>query len=66
MLSNLKLVAKLSKLVLSKSLSVKAIAITASDLVFRNESLPGVIAPKPEALAFARLWQTLRQSYRLG
>ena len=55
------------KLVLSKSLSEEAIALIAQDLVSRDESLPGVIAPQPEALAFAKVWQSLTgQSYPLG
>ena len=54
------------KLVLSKSLSEEAIALIAEDLVFRRESLPGVIAPQPEALSFAKVWQSLTgQSYPL-
>ncbi|VEP12222.1 GNAT family N-acetyltransferase (fragment) [Hyella patelloides LEGE 07179] len=55
------------ELVLSKSGSENAIAIIARDLVSRGESLPGVIAPKPEALTFAQMWQSLTgKSYRLG
>lgn len=54
------------ELVLSKSLSQDAIALIAEDLVSRDESLPGVIAPQPEALTFAKVWQSLTgQSYRL-
>lgn len=54
------------KLVLSKSLSEDAIALIASDLVSREVSLPGVIAPQPEALIFAKVWQSLTgQSFQL-
>ncbi len=55
------------KLILSQSLSKDAIALIVRDLISRQESLPGVIAPKPEALAFAQLWQSLTgQSFQLG
>ena len=55
------------KLVLSQSLSKEAIAIIARDLASRRESLPGVMAPKPEALTFTQHWQSLTgQSYQLG
>ena len=55
------------KLVLSQSLSRKAIAFLVRDLISRQESLPGIIAPKPEALAFAQLWQSMTgQSFHLG
>lgn len=54
------------EVVLSKSLSEKAIAIIARNLANREESLPGVIAPQPEALIFARQWQSLTgKSFKL-
>ena len=54
-------------LVLSKFLSQEGIQRVASDLIAHNTSLTGVIAPKPEAIAFAQRWQFLiGKSYRLN
>ncbi|PSB07024.1 GNAT family N-acetyltransferase [Pleurocapsa sp. CCALA 161] len=54
------------QLILSRSRSEEAIFEIISNLVANNISLPGVIAPKSEAIAFAQMWQSLTgQSYCL-
>jgi uncharacterized protein len=53
-------------LLLSESTNLEAVKLLATDLASDNQSLPGVIASKPEATTFARTWQSLTgQSFKL-
>ena len=47
------------KLILSRSSRSEAIVKIANDLVSKDKSLPGVIAPQPEAKIFAQTWHSL-------
>ncbi|WP_319421105.1 GNAT family N-acetyltransferase [Pleurocapsa sp. FMAR1] len=55
------------KLMLAKSTDNKAVDSIAKDIASPNKSLPGVIAPKSEAIIFARTWQSLTgQAFELA
>ena len=47
------------KLILSRSPRSEAIVTIAGDLATKDKSLPGVIAPQPEAKIFAQTWHSL-------
>ncbi|MGL5939950.1 MAG: GNAT family N-acetyltransferase [Waterburya sp.] len=53
-------------LILSQSTDLEAVNLLARDLASHNQSLSGVMASKPEAITFARTWQSLTgQSFQL-
>ena len=53
------------KLILSRSPQSEAIVKIAGDLATKDKSLPGVIAPQPEARIFARSWYcSTRKAYQ--
>ncbi|MGL4881983.1 MAG: GNAT family N-acetyltransferase [Waterburya sp.] len=53
-------------LILSQSTDLEAVKLLARHLASHNQSLPGVMASKPEAIIFARTWQSLTgQSFQL-
>lgn len=58
---------KLRKLILSKSLNLKAFNVIAQDIQAREEIISVVVGLVDEALSFAQAWQAVtNQSYRQG
>lgn len=53
-------------MLLSQSTDLEAVKLLARDLASCNQSLPGVMASKPEVTTFIRTWQSLTgQSFQL-